>query len=621
MLNAARHNQPARNLAIACLLLSTLLVYWPAQVFAGEPYTEINFASGEQRLFALRVEFPDFRQEFEDGDVERVLGEVDSYYRDVSYGKVSISWTISNWYQFPAGLNSMNIQTRAFDYNQMTEFKKRTLSLADANVDYSKYDFVAIVATGAIQAHASCNFEFRADGLSRIRLIVVNESHGWNTWTHELGHIFPTSYIPFNGCGLPDLYSSQAADMGLPPSLWIGPWDLMDSARNGLSAWSRIKLGWLDPEVAPLDSSVKTFEIRPLAEKSGIRAVKIPVESEVYYVVEYRTKVGVDRDIPSEGVLIYFAQDEVGNGEGTLKVVDANPNTRTFGDAPFLAGLKFEDVKNDVYIHVGLIANGYALVAVSAAPVPDSDNDGLVDYMELRLGTDPRKPDTDSDGIYDGPEYFQYGTNPLSADSDKDGLSDGDELLKHETNPLVADTDSDGLLDGEEVKIGTNPLSNDTDSDGLLDGTEAQLGTNPLSSDSDNDGIKDADELALTTSPVKADTDQDGLSDGDELSKKTNPLSWDSDRDLFPDGFDPSPLNNTIPVVFLILVLVVGGVGLMFARTRWKGVSKQLTALRASSPPSRKEAKYCYLCGAKQARSNTFCLNCGAEFGSACEFA
>jgi hypothetical protein len=54
----------------------------------------------------------------------------------------------------------------------------------------------------------------------------------------------------------------------------------------------------------------------------------------------------------------------------------------------------------------------------------DSDNDGLWDRDEIRLGTSLTNPDSDGDGLTDGAEVHSYHTNPLKADSDGDGLSD-----------------------------------------------------------------------------------------------------------------------------------------------------------------------------------------------------
>jgi hypothetical protein len=68
----------------------------------------------------------------------------------------------------------------------------------------------------------------------------------------------------------------------------------------------------------------------------------------------------------------------------------------------------------------------------------DIDGDGLSNTQESALGTDPRNPDTDGDGLSDGAEVNTYGTNPLLADTDGDGLSDGAEVLIYGTNPKVS---------------------------------------------------------------------------------------------------------------------------------------------------------------------------------------
>lgn len=87
----------------------------------------------------------------------------------------------------------------------------------------------------------------------------------------------------------------------------------------------------------------------------------------------------------------------------------------------------------------------------------DTDNDGLTDEEEKKLGTHIMKADTDNDGLSDRDEVMVHKTNPLEADSDGDGLSDYDEINVYKTNPLNADSDGDTYTDGVEVSGGYNP--------------------------------------------------------------------------------------------------------------------------------------------------------------------
>jgi hypothetical protein len=92
-------------------------------------------------------------------------------------------------------------------------------------------------------------------------------------------------------------------------------------------------------------------------------------------------------------------------------------------------------------------------------------------------------------------------TSPL--DSDGDGLSDHDETHRHGTDPRRYDTDGDGLGDGIELGLAdldadpsttTDPLDPDSDGDGALDGFN---GTDPCE-DCNNNGLVDADESSPT---------------------------------------------------------------------------------------------------------------------------
>ncbi|MDD2240274.1 MAG: hypothetical protein PHI93_06400, partial [Kiritimatiellae bacterium] len=198
--------------------------------------------------------------------------------------------------------------------------------------------------------------------------------------------------------------------------------------------------------------------------------------------------------------------------------------------------------------------------------IGDADGDGLTNGEEFLLGTDPRNPDTDGDGLSDFDEVRVYGTNPLLGDTDGDGLpdawelangldplvddaaadKDGDGLTNLEeyhlgTDPQNPDTDGDGLNDFDEVRVhGTDPLLSDTDGDGMPDGWEVAHGLNPLVDDSaedpDNDGLTNLQEYHLGTNPQNPDTDADGMPDAWEVAHGLNPLVDDAGDDADGDG-------------------------------------------------------------------------------------
>jgi cytoskeletal protein CcmA (bactofilin family) len=85
----------------------------------------------------------------------------------------------------------------------------------------------------------------------------------------------------------------------------------------------------------------------------------------------------------------------------------------------------------------------------------NADNDGLNDYEECLLGTDPFDADSDGDTISDGNEVagFLVGTtrwygDPLNADSNSDGITDAVEWnLNRDNQNLPDDSDADGTPD------------------------------------------------------------------------------------------------------------------------------------------------------------------------------
>ncbi|MBN1330439.1 MAG: hypothetical protein JXA54_13275 [Candidatus Heimdallarchaeota archaeon] len=170
----------------------------------------------------------------------------------------------------------------------------------------------------------------------------------------------------------------------------------------------------------------------------------------------------------------------------------------------------------------------------------DTDGDKFTDLEELSLGCDPTKWDTDGDGLDDYNEIIVLKTNVTNTDTDYDLLNDYLEVHVYNSNPHIQDTDGDTIIDGIEVYVyGTHPRYRDTDFDGIEDNIELIFGSDPTLIDTDFDGMDDYYEWLYNLDPLVddsfIDSDSDGISNGEEFLYQTNPLVIDTDLDGLSD--------------------------------------------------------------------------------------
>ncbi len=160
----------------------------------------------------------------------------------------------------------------------------------------------------------------------------------------------------------------------------------------------------------------------------------------------------------------------------------------------------------------------------------DPDLDGLPNWYELWLGTDPYLYDTDYDGINDGDEVFTTGTDPLNWDTDGNGQSDLADF--YAANPPE---ENPGITEEEAGATNSETTPQDSDGDGLSDDFEANVSfTDPINWDTDGNGRSDYDDHYYPV--TEPDSDGDGVSDWAETSDGTDPYSVDSDGDGLSDG-------------------------------------------------------------------------------------
>ncbi len=219
-----------------------------------------------------------------------------------------------------------------------------------------------------------------------------------------------------------------------------------------------------------------------------------------------------DRDTAIETWKLSFKTNFVlSDPDGAGWSVSKN-NTYTFWDAEnssIASGDSFSftvtsDKKKNSEIHN--VAFEYEEAEEDDVYIKDSDKDKLYDWLEEYLGTDPKKVDSDGDGLSDYDEIYITLTDPAKYDSTGFGVSDGE-----------CDFDMDGLNNYEEVLYGSNPHKADTDSDTLNDADEILHGTDPADTDTDKDGMSDGIEIPYGMNPTDPDTLNDGITDGNRL--------------------------------------------------------------------------------------------------------
>lgn len=120
---------------------------------------------------------------------------------------------------------------------------------------------------------------------------------GIGTFVHEFSHIL----------GLPDLYHTERNYIYYTPGAWsvldYGPYNNDGHTPAGYSAFERNALGWI--ELTELTADAGEVTIPELSESNSAYVITNPRNSSEFYLLESRAKVGWDKYLPGEGMLIW----------------------------------------------------------------------------------------------------------------------------------------------------------------------------------------------------------------------------------------------------------------------------------------------------------------------------
>jgi len=300
----------------------------PAQAVRGRPTT------GTLRLLVLLVDFSDnqgsrSQQDFKDMLFSRAAyptGSMRDYYKENSYSQLDIDGDVIGWIRLPQtysyyvnGSNGMG----AYPQNAQ-ETVEDALNLAvQQGVDFRQFDSDGDnYIDGLFVIHAGGGAEAQPDPAKRTAMIW---SHQWNirqpfvsngktayayltvpedgrvgVFCHEFGHML----------GLPDLYDTSYKSEG------VGAWCVMGGGSwndGGLTpahfcAWSKARLGWIQPQIVNGAQSLSLNAIEQ--DRQAIYRLWTNGQTgDEYFLLENRELTGFDAKLPGAGLLIWHIDD------------------------------------------------------------------------------------------------------------------------------------------------------------------------------------------------------------------------------------------------------------------------------------------------------------------------
>ena len=285
--------------------------------------------TGPIRAVMLFVDFPDLHSsESTSALYDRLVPRSRRWYAEVSYGRVQLDVVPADrWVRMPHNLASYGLRD-GINWPEHRDYMADAIEAADANVDFSAYQVVYVVAAKGTGVDRSPAFQaypgsgIQADGTElRYGATFFQDTrsdarYAANVFIHETGHIL----------GLPDLYGVFDDAKANYWSLFrfAGGWDMMSWNDPGAHflAWEKWKLGWLDPaQLACLEGPGElTTTITPLERAGGLKAVVVPMGLSSGYVIEARKRIGEDGWLCDEGVLIYSVSSLTRSGNGPVQV-------------------------------------------------------------------------------------------------------------------------------------------------------------------------------------------------------------------------------------------------------------------------------------------------------------
>lgn len=326
-------------------------------------------ALGDYKTAVLLINFTNDRTEpwtaAEVGDrFFDATDSVNTFFQEQSWSQVSLSGAVYGWYELNisgAGCNEDAYANAA-----------GAAAVADG-VPLGSFDSVAYV----FPDQPDCNWA----GLAELPgdQLWLNGDISVRVASHELGHNMGVHHASSLRC------TSGGINVAISSSCTMNeygdPFSSMGTSSRRMAGWHLQQLGYTQPANVQTVNTSGTYTINTTAtQSSGAQILKIPRtpagSPAEYYYVDLRAPSGVFDNFGINDPAVKGVTIRIGNGPTVRlqsKLIDTNPTTSTYLDAPLGVGRTFSD--GTVSITTTAVASGVATVDVSwgAGPAPDTE--------------------------------------------------------------------------------------------------------------------------------------------------------------------------------------------------------------------------------------------------------
>jgi len=321
-------------------------------------------AIGVKKVLMVAVRFSDVTPTVPlDALKQKVVERFNAYVIAQSYGLASLQADFRGYVLLPDPITHYRISPYNFqvDRSRIRKLIENTMTAIEKETDFSAYDHMLIIPavhttpgtgygmicycanpgmlSGVTKRYLPRYETLKSAGGKEFKggVFVGTENAHIGMFAHDYFHAL--AGVEGGKRLVPCLYDYERqsdASAGLPSfehyATYMGPWDIMSQhfvkrtdPPPGISSFTKIRLGWIQAGQVRIARPGETVfaVLSPLSLGGDCLAVKIPLGSGKYYLIENRQPIRSDRFLPDSGILILEVNPEAAEGYGTVEVKDA----------------------------------------------------------------------------------------------------------------------------------------------------------------------------------------------------------------------------------------------------------------------------------------------------------